>query len=90
MIGKLLIDKKYYNGNAKDVYEEDPTLKFESGKEYLENYLAKDIIRLGVNWYGLPSVEEMLDELDEIYPKGKRVVLNKTYDTFNPVKITVD
>lgn len=69
LIGKLLIDNKYYHGNAKDIYEEDPSLKFEAGKEFIENYITKDLVRLGVNWFNLPSMEEMINELDELYPK---------------------
>lgn len=82
MLGKLLIDNKYYNGNAKDGYEDDPSLKFECGKEYCENYLAKDVIRMGMNWYGLPSVEEMLGDLEHIHPKAKRVVIDNQYSNF--------
>ena len=65
MLGKLLIDNEYYNGESKSSYEENPELKFECGKEFSENYLVKDIIRLGINFFNLPSIEEMVNELDE-------------------------
>lgn len=89
MIGKLLIDKKYYQGNARDDYEEDPNLKFETGKEFVENVLADDAIKLGVNWFGLPSVEEMLNDLEEKYPAPKHEVfdLGLPYNTEKPVYV---
>ena len=65
MLGKLLIDDQYYHGNVKSVYEDDPALKFECGKEFVENYITKDVTRLGMNWFNLPSIEEMVKELDE-------------------------
>ena len=65
MLGKLLIDDQYYHGNVKAVYEDDPALKFECGKEFVENYITKDVTRLGMNWFNLPSIEEMVKELDE-------------------------
>ena len=72
MIGKLIIDKGYYKGDFKDDYEEDPNLKFETGKEFNENFLTEDSIRMGRNWFGLPSMEKMLNELDEKYPMTKK------------------
>lgn len=72
MIGKLIIDSKYYKGDFKDDYEEDPNLKFEAGKEFNENFLANDSIRLGRNWFKLPSMENMLNELNEKYPPVKK------------------
>lgn len=90
MVGKLLIDNKHYNGNARDVYEEDPNLKFECGKEYLENYLTKDVIRMGMNWHNLPSVEEMLDELDEIHPRSKHIKIDNQYSDFEEAVIGLE
>lgn len=79
MIGKLLIDKKFYKGNAKDDYEEDPNLKFETGKEFCENYLTDDAIILGRNWFGLPSVEEMLGDIEKKHPTPKKIRVGKDY-----------
>lgn len=79
MLGKLLIDKEYYKGISKDDYDEDPNLKFEPGKEFLENFLSKDYIKTGVNWFNLPSVEEMLEELDDKFPTPTRRVINSDY-----------
>lgn len=90
MLGKLLIDNKHYNGNAKDDYEVDPNLKFECGKEFCENYLAKDVVRMGMNWYGLPSVEEMLDDLEHIHPIPKRVVINNQYSDFEDALVRTE
>jgi DNA polymerase elongation subunit (family B) len=75
LIGKLIINNEYYHGNAKDMYEEDPSLKFEAGKEFFENYITKDLIRLGVNWFNLPSVDEMISDLEELYPSKEEMVI---------------
>jgi len=80
MIGKLIIENQYYHGNARDDYEDDPNLKFECGKEFMENFISKDSIRLGMNWFNLPSIEEMLNELDELYPVTKKVEFGNDYD----------
>lgn len=90
MLGKLLIENEYYKGNARDVYEEDPNLRFECGKEFLENYLAKDPVRMGMNWFGLPSVEEMLDELETTKPRPKRIRIDNNYSDFEKAVVRME
>ena len=90
MYGKLLIEDKYYHGNAKNIYEEDPNLKFECGKEFVENYITGDPIRLGMNWFGLPSIEQMLDDLNEKYPKHTPIIMENKGDYLEEVNVSVD
>lgn len=69
MLGKLFVDKSYYKGEIRDGDVEDESLKFEPGKEFVENMLADDLIKMGQNWFNLPSVEEMLADIDEKIPQ---------------------
>ena len=75
--------KKFHRRVRKTAY------KFETGKEFVENVLADDAIKLGVNWFGLPSVEEMLNDLEEKYPVPKHEVfdLGLPYNTEKPVYV---
>lgn len=69
MIGKLIIDEDHYKGNANKAEEEDIELKFEAGKQFVEDILSQDYTKVGRNWFGLPSVKDMLNELEEEYGK---------------------
>ena len=72
MIGKLIIDNEYYNHNKKEPLSDKDTdggieskeLKFEAGKQFVEDMLSSDLLRMGRNWFNLPSLEEMFDELE--------------------------
>ena len=68
LIGKLFIEDKYYRGEVFDGDVDDPALKFEAGKEFSENILTDNIFKTGSNWFGLPSLESVIDGIDEVYP----------------------
>lgn len=90
MLGKLFIDKSHYKGEIKDGDVEDPLLKFEPGKEFVENMLADDLIKMGGNWFNLPSVESMLDDLAEKKPERYRVRVDNEYNELEVINLEFD
>ena len=68
LIGKLFIEDKYYRGEVFDGDVDDPALKFEAGKEFSENILTDNIFKLGYNWFGLPSLESVIDGIEKEFP----------------------
>jgi DNA polymerase elongation subunit (family B) len=75
MIGKLLVEKESFKGEIKDGDTDDPNLKFEPGKEFVENMLANDMVKTGENWFGLPSLEKIISGIDKKYPEPTKVVI---------------
>lgn len=90
MIGKLFINKEYYKGEIEEGDADNPDLKFEPGKQFVEDLLAQDYIKLGQAWFNLPSVTDMLADLEEKKPKRLRVSIgNEGFDVLaKPVKVT--
>lgn len=73
MIGKLFVDKSYFHGEVHEGDMDEPTLKFEPGKQFIEDYLSKDFIKMGNNWFGLPPVTEMIADLDNKKPAPETI-----------------
>lgn len=73
MIGKLFVDKSYFHGEVHEGDMDEPTLKFEPGKQFIEDYLSKDFIKMGNNWFGLPPVTEMIADLDNKKPSPETI-----------------
>lgn len=95
MIGKLSIDgfnderydHLFINDEINDVDDlvdeledgEEIDSKYDSGKDFIDNYLVNDTLSLGSKWFNLPTFEELHNEFKNTYkirPK-KRINIKK-------------
>ena len=66
--------------------EKEAELGYDSGKDFLDNYLTKDILSMGTKWFNLPDINEVHKQFkDRFHVKPK-----KRYNITNIVSYIAD
>lgn len=81
MIGKLIIpnlpakieNNLTYKNLRKDKVE---NIKFDAGKDFIDNMLCDDILTLGEKWFDLPSISEMAKMVEEEFNVKEKTRIN--------------
>lgn len=91
MIGKLLITKLPYEIEKNMTYrnlrkDKVENIKFDAGKDFVDNVLSDDILSLGEKWFNLPSVQEMAELVEKEFKIKNKTRIN-SYSEHLPLVI---
>ena len=88
MIAKLIINDTVEDFMNKIDIDAD---KYDSGKDFIDNYLTGNVLNLCKKWFNLPGVMEMIEEYSK--HKNKKVKINipeKYTKQYFPMGVTVE
>ena len=98
--GHMFVDDKIVDRLDEDEDEDDETelntlnMGYDSGKDFMDNYLTGDVLSVGNKWFNLPDVNTLQEDFRKefkIKPR-KRFIINYVKKLFigEPIEIDID
>lgn len=88
MIAKLIINDTVEDFMNKMDIDAD---KYDSGKDFIDNYLTGNILNLCKKWFNLPGIMELIEDYSKGKNKKVRVTIPEKYTKqFFPMGVTVE
>jgi len=71
-----IIDVEYSEDDSEE--EKEIELGYDSGKDFLDNYLTKDTLSMGTKWFNLPDVNEVHNQFKKRFNVKPKKRINLT------------